>query len=178
MNLDDKYRNLDRVHFWIENADSKVSYFLALQGIVLTIIFTSSLTKTIVKTLAYEFCFTNISYINIVKFIEALSLYMFLTLISFSFSYIFKALKANINSDLNVKSSLFFGHIANKEFHSFIEDQKMSEFELENEIDSQVYISSKICKLKFESYNLAINFCLFSIIPALIYLLIIVKYGS
>ena len=42
MTTDDKYKNLERVNFWVSNCDSKVSYLLTLQGIILTIIFTSN----------------------------------------------------------------------------------------------------------------------------------------
>lgn len=72
-----------------------------------------------------------------------------------------------------------FETIANRKYIDFVNDQKdLSEEEINNQIDSQIFINSKICQTKFKHYNMALKYCYLSLIPALIYTLIRIKYGS
>ena len=70
MTTDDKYKNLERVNFWVSNCDSKVSYLLTLQGIILTIIFTSSYAGRLVVTLSYRLTFNNFGWDSFLRFVE------------------------------------------------------------------------------------------------------------
>ena len=185
MKTDDKYKNLERVNFWVTNADTKVSYLLALQGIIITLVFTSGIRDTFIKTMSYKFSFNNIDWLSIVRFIEGLSLYVAFFLILISIFNIYKTLKARLSSDvfnengLETNSLIFFETIANRKYVDFVNDQNnLSEGEINNQIDSQVFINSKICQTKFRHYNLALKYCCISLLPVFIYTLIRIKYGS
>lgn len=185
MKTDDKYKNLERVNFWITNVDTKVSYLLALQGIIITLVFTSGIRDTFINTMSYVFSFTNINWLSIVRFIEGLSLYIAFFLLLISLFNIYKTLKARLSSEvfdesgLKTNSLMFFETIAKRKYVDFVNDQKnLSEEEINNQIDSQIFINSKICQTKFKHYNIALKYCCLSLIPLFIYTLIRMKYGS
>ncbi|NME66498.1 hypothetical protein [Flammeovirga aprica] len=185
MKTEDRYKNLERVNYWVANADTKVSYLLAIQGIILTLVFTSSINIAILKTIGYRFDFTNITWASSMRFIEGISLYCFLIFVILSFVNIYKTLKAQIDSsvfqelDLKTNSLLFFETIANRKFKDFESEQiSLSDQELDSHIDSQVFINSKICQKKFKHYNLSLRYCCISLIPAIVYVILRIKYGS
>jgi hypothetical protein len=188
MTTDDKYKNLDRVNFWVTNCDSKVSYLLTLQGIILTIIFTSSYAERLIVTFSYSLTFNNFSWMSFFRFIEGVSLYAFIVLILLSLYNAYSTLRARLDpkifqeSGLVTNSVLFFETIANRKFADFQTDQQattnINANTLDNDIDSQVFINSKICQLKFKHYNLTLNFCKLAVIAGLIYLIMTIKNGS
>ncbi len=187
MNTEDKYKNLERVNFWITSCDSKISYLLTLQGIILTIIFTSNYAGRLVITLCYKISFSNFGWSSILRFVEGVSLYMFIIFIVISLYNAYSTLRARLDPKifqepgLVTNSVLFFDTIANKSFADFKNDQQMTtnlnSAMLNNDIDSQVFINSKICQLKFRHYNLALKYCKLAVITGLIYLLITIKNG-
>ena len=180
MTTDDKYKNLDRVTNWISNCDNKVSYLLTLQGIVLTIIFTSNYSTSIFNTLSYEFSLANFGFNSIFRFLEGISLYTFIIFSLFSLYNSYLALRARLNpkvyteNGVTENSILFFETIANRKFGDFITDQQTTtNNQLNNDIDSQVFINSKICQLKFKYYNLTLKYCGISFLFGIVYLIII-----
>jgi hypothetical protein len=187
MTTDDKYKNLDRVNFWITNCDSKVSYLLTLQGIILTIIFTSSYAGRLVVTLSYKFTFADFGWYSFLRFIEGVSLYTFIVFILASLYNAYSTLRARLDPKifqevgLVTKSVLFFGAIANRSFTDFQTDQQtmtnLNSNTLDDDIDSQVFINSKICQLKFNYYNMTLKYCKFAAIGGLIYLIMTIKNG-
>lgn len=187
MTTDDKYQNLERVNFWVTNCDSKVSYLLTLQGIVLTIIFTSNYATCLIETLSYKFTFTNFCWQSFFRFIEGLSLYSFVVLTAISLYNAYSALRARLDPKvflepgLTTNSVLFFETIANRKFTDFLTDQigttNINSTTLDNDIDSQVFINSKICQLKFKHYNLALKYCKLAFVVGLIYLIMTIKNG-
>lgn len=187
MTTDDKYKNLDRVNFWVTNCDSKVSYLLTLQGIILTIIFTSSYAGRLVGTLSYKLTIANFGWQSIFRFIEAVSLYTFLVLILISLYNAYSTLRARLDPKifqepgLVTNSILFFETIANRDFANFQTDQQattnVNSNTLDNDIDSQVFINSKICQLKFKHYNLTLKYCKFALITGIIYLIMTIING-
>ena len=163
MTTDDKYKNLERVNFWVTNCDSKVSYLLTLQGIILTIIFTSSYATCIVETLSFKFTFVDFGWNSIFRFIEGVCLYSFIILMLMSLYNAYLTLRARLDpkvfqeNGLITDSVLFFETIADRKFTDFLADQQnttnVNSNTLDNDIDSQVFINSKICQLKFKHYN-------------------------
>ena len=185
MKTEDKYKNLERVILWITNCDNKVSYLLTLQGIVLTVIFTSNYSGALLETLSYKFSFVNFGWKSILKFLEGLSLYAFFITVFISFYNAYRTLRARLDpkifseSNLETNSVLFFESIANKKFTDFILAQgNLDEAQLNNDIDSQVFINSKICQLKFKHYNLALKYSKFGFALGLLYLILRLKNGS
>ncbi len=185
MTIDDKYKNLERVNNWVINADTKVSYLLAIQGIVLTLVFTSNINTSLIETISYRFDFKDITWLSFMRFIEGCSFYCFLFFAMFSLANIYKTLRARLDpvvfkeSGLITNSLLFFDTIANKPFLDFKSEQEsLTEQELMSHIDSQIFINSKICQKKFKHYNLALKYCCIALIPTIVYVLIRIKYGS
>lgn len=185
MTTDDKYKNLDRVINWVSNCDNKVSYLLALQGIILTIIFTSNNTY-IIRTLTYNFSLADSVWGAVLKFFEGICLYTYIMLNVLSLFNAFLTLKARLNPDiyeehgLNTNSVLFFDSIANRKFNDFVTDLQITtkNNQLDNDIDSQVFIISKICQLKFKHYNLALKYCGIGFLIGMAYLILTIKNGS
>lgn len=187
MTTEDKYKNLERVISWIANCDSKVSYLLALLGIILTIIFTSSYAGRLVITLSYKLTFINFGWQSFFRFIESLSLYTFIILILFSLYNAYSTLRARLDPKifhepgLVINSVLFFETIANRTFAEFLTDQQattnVNSNTFDNDIDSQIFINSKICQLKFKHYNLTLKYCKIALIAGLIYLIMTIKNG-
>jgi hypothetical protein len=183
MTTDDKYKNLDRVNFWVSNCDSKVSYLLTLQGIVLTIIFTSrNATACLLTTLSYKFSCINFGWKSIFRFLEGVSLYLFLAFIFISLFHAYHTLRARLDpkifkqNGLETKSILFFETIANRKFSDFVNDQlSQTENQLNNDIDSQIFINSKICQQKFKHYNLTVKYYSWGFISGLLYLILTIK---
>lgn len=187
MTTDDKYKNLDRINFWITNCDSKVSYLLTLQGIILTIIFTSSYAGRLVDTLSYKLSFADFGWQSFLRFIEGVSLYIVVIFIIISLYNAYSTLRARLDpiifqeNGLVTNSVLFFESIANRSFSDFQTDQQrttnLNSNALDNDIDSQVFINSKICQLKFKHYNMTLKYCKLALITGLIYLILIIKNG-
>jgi hypothetical protein len=187
MTTDDKYKNLERVNFWVTNCDSKVSYLLTLQGILLTIIFTSSYAGRLVITLSYKLTLSDFGWESFFRFIEGLSLYSFIFLILISLYNAYSTLRARLDPKifqepgLVTNSVLFFETIAKRSFNEFQTDQltttNVNSTTLDNDIDSQVFINSKICQLKFKHYNLTLKYCKLALIAGLVYLIMIIKNG-
>lgn len=160
MNKEEKFKELERIDLWINNADTKISYLLAFLGIVATIIFTSdSVMQRIIV------CFNNVlklSKQDIEKILSLLVIILVLNLVFFiskSIYYLLKASVAKIDvSNTNKSSTLFFGSIATNTFEQFKEKVKrQTDEELEDDIIEQIFINSKICSEKMKNYNKAIN---------------------
>jgi hypothetical protein len=82
---------------------------------------------------------------------------------------------------LVTNSVLFFETIANRSFNDFQTHQPtnttVNSTKLDNDIDSQVFINSKICQLKFKHYNLTLKFCKFAVVAGIIYIILTIKSG-
>ena len=187
MTTDDKYKNLERVNFWVTNCDSKVSYLITLQGIILTIIFTSSYAGRLAVTFNYNLTFAGFGWASFFRFIESVSLHSFILLILISLYNAYLTLRARLDPKifnepgLVTNSVLFFETIANRSFNDFQTDQptntNVNSTKLDNDIDSQVFINSKICQLKFKHYNLTFKFCKFALVAGIIYIILTIKSG-
>lgn len=185
MTTEDKYKNLERVSSWISNCDNKASYLLTLQGIILTIIFTSEHSTCICETLAYKFSFVDFGWKSIFRFLEGVALYTSFTFILMSLHNAYMTLRARLDpkifqeNGLITNSVLFFETIANRKFVDFLTDQQRTATnnQLDKDIDSQIFINSKICQLKFKHYNLTLKYCSIGFIVGLIYLILRIKNG-
>ncbi|PFO90706.1 hypothetical protein COJ88_22190 [Bacillus cereus] len=165
MNQDEKEKiqntTLDRINFWIGNGDAKVSFVISFTGIFLGFIFASDSINASIKGYIKNIGATNP---QIVKFLlSLLVLILFLVAIYFISSaiyYFLKALQAQITpseyqqSGLETGSLLFWGSISSTDYAAY--KQRLDDVEardLENDLDSQVYINSIITTRKFAMYN-------------------------
>lgn len=163
------YKKLEIVNFWIENIDNKISFILAFIGIFIGFIIskgTPNAFKNISNVAIKDILTLNFGQI----FSVLLVISMYLMAIS-CLILLLLALKGRIDGKiykehkLKTVSLLFFGSIANMNYSSYKEKcEKESEKELINDINSQIYINSKICDYKFKLYNLSIKLLISSFI--------------
>lgn len=179
MNTEDRYKNLDRINYWISNCDTKVSYLLAFQGIILTIILTSGFSDTIFKVFSFKLSFENFGINSIINFLKGLTLSLSLLFAIVSISHAFISLRAKLNPrvykerGLITNSYLYFDSIANREYLDFKKEQDdLSQQQLNDQIDSQIFINSKICQFKFIQYNQTLKKCAISLIIFLAYFIL------
>lgn len=157
--IDKSEKKLESINQWISNCDTKSSFVLTFYGVVLTIIFTSDVGKSIINT--FSFVKSNdIDWRSLVNFfLLTLSISFFVTSLN-TFYHIYSTLKGRIDPNiyrqigLNTDSNIFFGSIASKTFQNF-ESSSNNEDETKylNDINSQVFINSNIVNEKFEHYN-------------------------
>lgn len=174
---EDRYKNLDRVNTWVANCDAKASYLLTLLGVVFTIIATSG-SSVFGDVFAYQFSATY-GLDAILRFLEAIALYLCLSCLLKALNDVYHVLFAKIDSSIDAQqglisnSVLFFGTIEQRSFIDFSNQCKaLTEGQLQAQIDSQVYINSKICQLKFKNYNTGLKFCRYAFIVGLVFLVI------
>ncbi|ASB89330.1 MULTISPECIES: Pycsar system effector family protein [Bacillus] len=172
-NKDDAYKNLDRINFWISNSDSKASFVLAFLGIFIGVLFSSEFLYDILKTIAQ--ILLAFDYKNIIFYLASLSLIIlivFLSLFGIASKYILDSLRPNLDPnhfieyDIKANSNLHFQSIAEKSFNEFYKENKQleSEEDLIQDIESQVYINSKIATEKFTSFKKAMSFTKWSLL--------------
>lgn len=159
---DDAYKNLERVNFWIGNADSKISFVLAFIIALLGLLFTSSKTTDYIQK-----CVETVSTISIKMILPIASLLVLFFMLFYIFSgikYLLKGLTASINieeykeSGIIFKSNIFWGAILTKKFNEFNKElENQTEDMLLKDINSQTYINSIICNDKFKNYNKGIH---------------------
>ncbi|MCM3444742.1 Pycsar system effector family protein [Metabacillus halosaccharovorans] len=170
--IEEASKTLERVNFWINNCDTKISFSLAFAGILLggffsSSIITGSLNKLINKMLNID-ALKEYWEIKLLE-VSILVLIAFVVCLICAIIYLFRAKKGTIDpsiyeqSELTTNSILFFGTIANQQFQAFKQKATtVSQADLQNDYLSQVYINSKICQRKFTLYNIGVKYMMFS----------------
>lgn len=162
-NIEKSIKKLEFINQWISNCDTKSSFILAFLGVVVTIIFTSSIGNDMLATLSLR----SVCEFNWETLKNFLSLAFFL---GFSFSIVctvyqlYQTLCGRIDAKvysqlgLQVESNIFFKTIASKTFVVY-ETGTNSENDASylNDLNSQIYINSKIVTAKFEHYNASLK---------------------
>lgn len=142
--IDIAEKNLSRVHEWIRGIDQKVSVFLALQGVILTLLFPKILLAIIAifKTSA-------ISYWN--------SVFILWAILALGFG-VFESLNAIFPRISNKgKSHLYFGGIKNITLTKYTDDMKhFTDEDYFDELCEQVHKNSVIAVGKAEHFQKAI----------------------
>ena len=160
-------QSLDRVNMWIGKSKKKAGFLLATIGVIMTILFTSDFMKEVKNAvikpfLEYcgnqgdiEFCLLN--------FLFSICFGATIVLSIISAIYALRSISATIDSkkiisdNPNVvnKSFLFFQTISFMTYDEF-KNHEGADYQLD--LLSQIYINSKICTKKFESYQTALRF--------------------
>lgn len=179
MTTDERFKSLDRIQFWISNCDTKASYLLAIQGIILTILFTSQIGKMFLQTINLRLTFLHINSNSILNFFEGSIFYCMIIFFLLSFFKVYLTLIGRIDpsifkeAGLKTNNTLFFGSIANKKYNDFVNEQnELKNDKLTKHLDSQIYINAKISQTKFTNYNKALKNFTLSIILLIVYLTI------
>lgn len=155
--------NLQRVNDWIANSDNKIGIIIAFQvGVIAFFTTKGSEIKTIALTDPIGF-FEWILYLSVVSFIA---------FITISIIYSFKALYPDIQ--IRKPSLFFFASIASKKIEDFKKEfATLSEKEILEEINDQVYINSTIAKAKMEKIRTSITNFSIGVFSLLITLLLL-----
>lgn len=170
-------KKLEIINHWLSNCDSKCSMVLAFYSVIVTIIFSTGIGSEMLKTFTYRYSNT-CDFISIKLFISLLLSLAFFFSVIITLIHIYKTLKGNININahkekkLNTNSNIFFNSIVNKNFETFeyiSNNENKSEFL--NDINSQVFINSKIVSYKFKHYNRSLFWALFTFIIFILFIL-------
>ena len=176
-NIEKSIKKLEMVNQWISNCDTKSSFILTFYGVIITIIFTSSTRDDIVDTLHLSVA-DKINLKSIILFTSLILVLAFMFSIAATGFYILQTLKGRIDPEvyrqqcLNTNSNIFFGTIASKAFATFKkETNEEDEDAYLNDINSQIFINSKIATEKFKNYNSSLFWMVISFAMFLLYAL-------
>ena len=138
---DDAYQTLTLINTWIGNIDTKISFALALAGVLIGVIFSGGeiLAVILVGTL---YC---VSFLSAISFIWAII--------------------ARIKNPNHSLSIFFFGSIGKMELQNYKDRaSSITEQELIEDLEEQIHTNSKICIQKAKWYNMGIKFLLGTVI--------------
>lgn len=176
--IENSTKKLEFVNQWISNCDTKSSFVLAFYGIVLTIIFTSDIGKEIINTLSFNRS-EKINYRSFRNFILFLATITFIVTSIVTLYQIYSTLKGRIDSEiykqggLNTKSNIFFSSIASKTFDDFEnESNSQDETNYLNDLNSQIYINSKVVFEKFKHYNKSLFWMFISLVIFVVFVIL------
>ena len=159
---DDLKYNLDVINTMIANCDQKASITLGIIGIMTTIILSSDFVE-ILRTSVFkpfiQYCSGDTHLVfSCTRFSVFILFLIVISLLISSGYYFVRAISANIDYDdmynqnpsLPKQSYLFFGMISKMEYKDF----KCDNFNIIEDLKSQIYVNSQIATAKFINYNL------------------------
>lgn len=151
---EDAYQILTLINAWIDNIDTKISFALALVGVIIGFTcdngFPNAFQRIIEVTKLVEL---NNGEIFAVIFVGFFYLTCFLSIV-----YFMLAIKARIKNPNNAFSLFFFGSIGKMELLNYKEKvNKITEKELIEDLEEQIHTNSRICNQKVNWYNKGIN---------------------
>lgn len=147
---------LDRVLEWIKACDTKASIFLAVIGLIMTILsseFFFTKYKLIVKYNLMNFDLSNFLFLSFIVIFVILFLFGVVCLVL----ELNPSIVSKKNANQNIDSLYFFESISRKNLTQF--EQEISEVDVEKDIKdigTQLYINSKICARKYKYTKLGI----------------------
>lgn len=151
---EDAYQSLSMINTWIGNIDTKVSFALALVGIIIGVIFEKGIPSSFKRiSEVSKLAELNGGDVASAILVGLLYLFSFMSIVSFIWSIIARV--KNIN---NVSSIFFFGSIAGMELENYIDRANIiTEEEVIKDLEEQIYINSKICSQKAKWYNIGVK---------------------
>lgn len=172
---DELQKRLDRVIGWINNCDQKASILLAFVAVVFPLLFSSDFAPRAYKTLFPDFLQFWEKGEGEFSVMRALCFFFVLLSIWFvgkSVYCLLKTLSGRISiSDfkdqgLPEKSLIFFGSISKMEYQEYKKalGNPSKDLAIGEDLASQLYVNSKICADKFDSYNKALSFFLWGML--------------
>ncbi|MGM0582950.1 MAG: hypothetical protein ACQETL_19895 [Bacteroidota bacterium] len=171
-------KKLELVNQWIFNVDTKSSFVLTFYSVIITIIFSSKIGNKMIDVFTYEKA-SEINSTNIWLFFKLLIVVAFFMTASITFYNIYQTLKGRINpkiyrqQGLKTDSNLFFGTIASKTYEDFkAQTNSENDDAFINDLNSQVFINSKIAHSKFKHYNKSIKWLICSFIIFVIFMIL------
>lgn len=158
---DDAYQSLEMINTWISNIDTKVSFALALAGILIGIIFGEGLPNAL-KRICEVSKLAELSGGEIIASILVCLLYIvsILSIVSFMLAIIARV------KNLNYASSIyFFGSIGKMSLQNYMDKVcQMTEERIIRDLEEQIHTNSRICTQKAKWYNIGIKFLMVTIV--------------
>ena len=158
---DDEYQTLTLINTWIGNIDTKISFALALAGVLIGVIFSGGFPSAFQRITEV----TNLAELHggeilAVILVGALYCVSFLSVISFILAII-----ARIKNPNDSPSIFFFGTIGKMELQNYKDRaNSITEQELIEGLEEQIHTNPKICNQKAKWYNIGIKFLLGTVI--------------
>ena len=148
--------SLDRMNNWISECDNKAGTVLGILGVMMTIILTSDGLKAIRGI--WLACLKDITFCKVLYLLSFVSAVILMMKGCFDFiSVLFARISPEQHAALGTiqDSKVFFGTIAaNATFDDYLQKvEKLDEEQYWREIESQVYINSKIARKKYKLFN-------------------------
>lgn len=163
-NIEKALNKLDKVNNWISNCDAKSSFVLTLLGVIVTVIFTSDIGAEMFEVFNCKQA-SHIDCSSIKYLIRLISVIAFFIALIFTVYHIYNTLKGRtdpqdyIQEGLSSRSNILFSSISSKLFKDFEkESNNETEEDYLNDINSQIFINSKIANKKFQHYNKSLVF--------------------
>lgn len=147
---EDAYETLGVINTWIGNMDTKVSFALALAGVLIGVIFDQGMPNAFHRI-------TEVSKLGDLSggeiiaaiLVGLLFLVSFISILCFMLSIIARV--KNLNNALSV---FFFGSIGSMTLENYKATIKdMDEEKIIDDLEEQIHTNSKICNLKAKWYN-------------------------
>lgn len=158
---EDAYETLGIINSWIGNMDAKVSFVLALVGVLIGVIFEKGMPNAFARITEVS-KMAELSGREIVAAILVALLYLssFISILCFMLAIMTRV--KNLN---NAPSVFFFGSIGNMKLENYkTKIKNINEKEIIDDLEEQIHINSKICSLKAKWYNKGIKFLLITVI--------------
>ena len=147
---EDAFQTLTLINTWIGNIDTKISFALALAGVLIGMIFSGGLPNAFQSiTQLSKLSELNGGEIFAVLLVGLLYCASFLSIISFMWAII-----ARVKNMNNAPSLFFFGSIGAMELQNYRDKANhITEQELMDDLEEQIHINSRICNQKAKWYN-------------------------
>lgn len=162
-----EYKILNTVNQWIFNCDTKTSIILAIYGVLLPIIFSLNIGKSIANIIKLSLKNRTISNVTYLCFL-VLAIILFII----GLYKLIHVLMPTIN--LKHKSIMFFGNVASYEtFDQYVEEVKnYTQDDINEDLLHQIFAASKICNQKFKYFKEGLILSLISLSMIFIWLFI------
>ena len=158
---EDAFQTLTLINTWIGNIDTKISFALALAGVLIGMIFSGGLPNAFQRiTQVSKLSELNGGEIFAALLVGLLYCASFLSIVSFMWAIIARV--KNLN---NASSLFFFGSIGAMELQNYRDKANhITEQELIDDLEEQIHTNSRICNQKAKWYNNGIKFLLITIV--------------
>jgi ABC-type multidrug transport system fused ATPase/permease subunit len=158
---EDAYQSLEMINTWINNIDTKVSFALALVGVLIGMVFGAGTPKAL-QRISEVSKLAELSGGEILAAILVCLLYIASLLSIVSFMLVIMARVKNLN---NAPSMFFFGSIAKMTLQNYKDKvNQLTEKQIVEDLEEQIHTNSKICSQKAKWYNIGIRFLASTII--------------
>lgn len=158
---DDAFQTLTLINTWIGNIDTKISFALALAGVLIGMIFSNGLPNAFQRvTEVSKLAELNGGEILAAILVSLLYFTSFMSIVCFMWAII-----ARVKNPNNISSVFFFGTIGKMKLQDYRDKMnQIAESELIKDLEEQIHTNSKICNQKSNWYNKGIKLLLATIV--------------